>query len=160
MTTQQAAVVVSERVDGAWTTRSTRLDETGHLVGDLVGLNLDQFCQVAMLPQGQFQAFLRARSEDRHKVLQQLFRTSRFEDVEKWLRERRFALRKDVRDPRAGGRRPGQPAQRGRRTRPPGRPHARPRPRSPAPRRTAGLGDAACSPSPRTPTSAPATSRR
>ena len=94
MTTQQAAVTISERVDGAWTTRSTRLDETGLLVSDLVGLNLDQFCQVAMLPQGQFQAFLRARSEDRHKVLQQLFRTSRFEDVEKWLRERRFALRK------------------------------------------------------------------
>ncbi len=95
MTTQQASVTISERVDGAWTTRSTRLDETGHLVSDLVGLNLDQFCQVAMLPQGQFQAFLRARSEDRHKVLQQLFRTSRFEDVEKWLRERRVALRKE-----------------------------------------------------------------
>jgi exonuclease SbcC len=95
MTTQQASVVISERVDGAWQTRSTRLDETGHLVSDLVGLNLEQFCQVAMLPQGRFQAFLRARSEDRHKLLQQLFRTGRFEDVERWLRDRRLALRKE-----------------------------------------------------------------
>ncbi|GAA2120920.1 SMC family ATPase [Nocardioides bigeumensis] len=95
MTTQQASVVVSERVDGAWRTRSTRLDEAGHLVGDLVGLNVEQFCQVAMLPQGRFQAFLRARSEDRHKLLQQLFRTGRFEDVEKWLRERRTTLRRE-----------------------------------------------------------------
>ena len=42
-----------------------------------------------MLPQGRFQAFLRAESEERHKLLQQLFRTARFEDVERWLRDRR-----------------------------------------------------------------------
>ncbi len=44
------------------------------------------------MPQGRFQAFLRARSDDRHRLLQQLFRTGRFEDVERWLRERRLAL--------------------------------------------------------------------
>ena len=43
-----------------------------------------------MLPQGRFQAFLRARSEERHQLLQQLFRTGRFEDVERWLRDRRL----------------------------------------------------------------------
>ena len=63
----------------------------------LVGMNLAQFTQVAMLPQGRFQAFLRARSEERHQLLQQLFRTGRFEDVERWLRERRLALRRRVR---------------------------------------------------------------
>ncbi|MGI8644873.1 MAG: AAA family ATPase [Nocardioides sp.] len=94
LTTQQASVVVAERVDGIWATLSTRLDETGHLIGELVGLNLDQFCQVAMLPQGRFQAFLRARSEDRHKLLQQLFRTGRFEGVERWLRDHRLGLRR------------------------------------------------------------------
>ena len=55
-------------------------------------MNLTQFTQVAMLPQGRFQAFLRARSEDRHRLLQQLFRTGRFEQVERWLRERRMTL--------------------------------------------------------------------
>lgn len=96
-TTEQAAVVVSERVGGPpeeeWRTLSTRLDETGQLVGDLLGMTMTQFTQVAMLPQGRFQAFLRARSEDRHRLLQQLFRTGRFEDVEGWLRERRRVLR-------------------------------------------------------------------
>ena len=57
------------------------------------GMNLAQFTQVAMLPQGRFQAFLRARSEERHRLLQQLFRTGRFEDVERWLRDRRLDLR-------------------------------------------------------------------
>ena len=47
-----------------------------------------------MLPQGRFQAFLRARSEERHALLQQVFRTERFDRIERWLRERRVALRR------------------------------------------------------------------
>ncbi len=93
-TVQQATVTVSEQVDGDWTPLSSRLDEAGHLVTRLVGMNLTQFTQVAMLPQGRFQAFLRARSEERHQLLQRLFHTGRFEDVEQWLRERRTALRR------------------------------------------------------------------
>ena len=77
---------------------SSRLDETGDLVTRLVGMTLTQFTQVAMLPQGRFQAFLRARSEDRHRLLQQLFRTGRFEQVERWLRDRRLALRHQCHD--------------------------------------------------------------
>ena len=83
---------ISESVAGTWRPLSTRLDETGHLVTGLLGMNLTQFTQVAMLPQGGFQAFLRASSEDRHRLLQQLFRTGRFEQVERWLRERRLSL--------------------------------------------------------------------
>jgi len=58
-------------------------------------MNLAQFTQVALLPQGRFQTFLRARSEERHQLLQRLFRTGRFEEVERWLKERRVALRRD-----------------------------------------------------------------
>lgn len=93
-TTEQASVSIAERLDGEWVTHSTRLDETGHLVTRLLGMNVGQFTQVAMLPQGRFQAFLRARSDERHQLLQQLFRTGRFEDVERWLRDRRLELRK------------------------------------------------------------------
>ncbi len=92
-TTEQASVRLSERRDGAWHQLANRLDETGHFVTHLVGMNLAQFCQVAMLPQGRFQAFLRARSDERHKLLQQLFRTTRFEDIERWLRDHRRSLR-------------------------------------------------------------------
>jgi exonuclease SbcC len=99
-TTEQARVVIAERRpsdDGQhhWHPLSTRLDETGHLVTRLVGMTLPQFCQVAMLPQGRFQAFLRARSEERHALLQQVFQTGRFDRTERWLRERRLALRRD-----------------------------------------------------------------
>ncbi len=94
ITTQQATVVISERVAEAWQPLSTRLDETGQLVTGLVGLNLTQFTQVAMLPQGRFQAFLRARSEERHALLRQVFRTGRFDRIEQWLRERRLELQR------------------------------------------------------------------
>ncbi len=96
ITVDQASVTVSELADGEWLPLTSRLDEAGHLVTGLVGMNLTQFTQVAMLPQGRFQAFLRARSEDRQKLLQQLFRTGRFAQVEQWLRERRSALRDEV----------------------------------------------------------------
>lgn len=100
-TTEQARVVISERRPGGpdeppevWHPLSTRLDETGHLVTRLVGMNLPQFCQVALLPQGRFQAFLRARSEERHALLQQVFQTGRFDRTERWLRDRRVELRR------------------------------------------------------------------
>ncbi|MCK9822799.1 SMC family ATPase [Nocardioides cavernae] len=100
-TTEQARVVISERrptADGTdqWHPLSTRLDETGHMVTRLVGMTLPQFCQVALLPQGRFQAFLRARSEERHVLLQQVFQTERFDRVERWLRDRRVELRRSA----------------------------------------------------------------
>jgi len=95
LTTEQASVTLTERVDGSWQLLTSRLDEAGHLVTGLLGMNLAQFTQVALLPQGRFQTFLRARSEERHQLLQRLFRTGRFEDVERWLKERRVALRRD-----------------------------------------------------------------
>lgn len=97
LTRQQPSVSLSERVEGEWRPVTTRLDEAGHLVAHLLGMNLTQFTQVAMLPQGRFQSFLRARSDDRHRLLQQLFRTGRFEAVEAWLRQRRSELAAEAR---------------------------------------------------------------
>ncbi|GAB2757104.1 SMC family ATPase [Nocardioides salsibiostraticola] len=96
LTSEPPAVSLSESVDGTWRHLSSRADETGQIIGDLVGMNLTQFTQVALLPQGQFQAFLRATSEERHQLLQRLFRTGRFERVEAWLREHRLQLRRET----------------------------------------------------------------
>ena len=91
----QAHVVVEEQRSGDWLTLTNRLDEAGQLVTGLLGMTCTQFTQVAMLPQGRFQAFLRATSTERHDVLQRLFRTRRFEEVECWLAERRTTLRRE-----------------------------------------------------------------
>jgi len=86
-TRQQASVLVEEREGDEWVAHTNRMDEAGHLLTRLLGMTMPQFCQVAMLPQGRFQAFLRAGSEERHALLQQLFGTRRFEEVERWLRD-------------------------------------------------------------------------
>jgi exonuclease SbcC len=93
-TREQARVTLSERVADEWVHLTSRLDEAGDLLGGLLGMNLDQFCQVALLPQGQFQAFLRAKPDERQRLLARLFRTGRFERVESWLREHRLGLRR------------------------------------------------------------------
>ncbi|HEY6932172.1 MAG TPA: SMC family ATPase [Marmoricola sp.] len=91
-TTEQARVLVEEHEGGRWTLRTNRLDEAGHLVGTALGMTLAQFSQVVLLPQGQFDTFLRSSSEDRQKVLTRLFQTERFEQVERWFAERRKEL--------------------------------------------------------------------
>ncbi|WP_279339926.1 AAA family ATPase [Sphaerisporangium perillae] len=68
---------------------SGRADETGDLVGGLLGMNADQFCQVAMLPQGDFARFLRADGDERRKLLEKLFSVKIYSDVERWLSEHR-----------------------------------------------------------------------
>ncbi len=99
---QPAKASVEELTDGQWITHSTRADEVGLFVSRLMGMNKDQFCQVVMLPQGQFQTFLRAGAKDRHDVLESLFDTQRFAEVERWLVDRRRALDVRCRDSEAG----------------------------------------------------------
>ncbi|MFV2173634.1 AAA family ATPase [Actinomadura sp. LOL_011] len=82
-------VLLEELDRGGWTGVSNRIDEVGDLVGDLLGMSAVQFCQVAMLPQGEFAGFLRAKADERRKVLEQLFATEVFANVEKWLADRR-----------------------------------------------------------------------
>ena len=87
--TQHATVVLEELGASGWSTLSTRIDETQHLVDSLLGMDVTQFTQVVMLPQGRFEAFLRAGAGQRQALLEKLFGTARFRNVEQWLVERR-----------------------------------------------------------------------
>lgn len=91
-TLQQASVRLEQAVDGEWTVLATRLDEAGHLINTWLGMTPTQFTQVALLPQGGFQTFLHAPSSTRQEILQRLFRTDRFERVEKWFGDLRRSL--------------------------------------------------------------------
>ncbi|MEO3860692.1 AAA family ATPase [Acrocarpospora sp. B8E8] len=88
MVTENAKVIVEELKDD-WVGLTTRIDEAGDLIGGLLGMNLDQFAQVAMLPQGEFARFLRADGDDRRKLLERLFSVRLFTGVEKWLADHR-----------------------------------------------------------------------
>ncbi|MDK1277819.1 MULTISPECIES: SMC family ATPase [unclassified Arthrobacter] len=84
--TEQAKTLLREFVDGAWVQKSSRNDEAAAEITELLGMNREQFTRVVMLPQGDFAAFLRADAASREQLLQQLFGTSRFEDIERRLK--------------------------------------------------------------------------
>ncbi|ASN20824.1 AAA family ATPase [Arthrobacter sp. YN] len=82
-TTQQAKTLLRERVNGTWEEKSSRNDEVGAELSDVLGMDREQFTRVVMLPQGDFAAFLRSKAVDRLELLQKLFGTQRFEAVER-----------------------------------------------------------------------------
>ncbi|MEW1837048.1 AAA family ATPase [Nonomuraea angiospora] len=88
-TEEKPKVVVSEWRGSEWQGLTTRLDEAGDLIGGLLGMNAAQFCQVAMLPQGNFAKVLRAEGEERRKLLERLFSVKVFTQAESWLAEHR-----------------------------------------------------------------------
>jgi exonuclease SbcC len=90
---EKAAGSIVETTGGTEHFLSSRVAEVGHLVTSLMGMNAAQFQQVALLPQGEFQTFLRASSQERHDVLQHLFRTDRFARIEDWVHDHSRALR-------------------------------------------------------------------
>ncbi len=72
-----------------WRLLTTGADEAGELLRDAIGMGLDQFAKVVLLPQGDFAAFLRATAEMRRELLERLFDVSHYTDVEDWLGARR-----------------------------------------------------------------------
>ncbi|HEX4221079.1 MAG TPA: SMC family ATPase, partial [Pseudonocardiaceae bacterium] len=82
-----------------------RIDEVNRTVARLLGMTAEQFFQVVLLPQGDFARFLRAETADRERLLEKLFGTQRFADIEQWFRTARAErgraveeIRQDVRE--------------------------------------------------------------
>ena len=87
-----ASVVLEEHAGGRWRGITTRADEVGDIVTEVLGMGLSQFSKVVLLPQGEFAAFLRATADERRTLLEKLFDISTYAGVETWLVERRREL--------------------------------------------------------------------
>ncbi|MET8704653.1 SMC family ATPase [Kitasatospora sp. NPDC004723] len=99
--TAQATAHLHERIthpDGttAWEPVSAHIQETGTQITTLLGLTKEQFCQVVLLPQGDFAKFLHASAGDRRALLSHLFTTHRFQDLQNWLAAHRNTLKADL----------------------------------------------------------------
>ena len=98
-TTQQARATLTwldEAPGGESSEGLTRVDEVGRTVQRLLGMSAEQFLQVVMLPQGEFAKFLRADTAEREQLLEKLFGTERFADVEAWFRDRRAERKREL----------------------------------------------------------------
>ncbi|MFI0776441.1 AAA family ATPase [Streptomyces sp. NPDC021212] len=92
----QSLLRVYDADSRTWKALSRSHQEIGAEIEQLLGMSRDQFCQVVLLPQGDFARFLRADEQARAKLLGRLFDTSRFAAVEERLAELRRAAEKRV----------------------------------------------------------------
>ncbi|WP_030300212.1 AAA family ATPase [Streptomyces katrae] len=97
-TTKDKAQSWLREYDGErWQALSRSHQEIGEEIEQLLGMSREQFCQVVLLPQGEFAKFLRADEVARGRLLGRLFDTRRFAAVEQLLAERRRAAEAKVR---------------------------------------------------------------
>ncbi|MEU5195280.1 SMC family ATPase [Streptomyces scabiei] len=82
----------------SWKDLSRSHQEIGEEITQVLGMSREQFCQVVLLPQGDFARFLRADAEARGRLLGRLFDTQHFAAVEKRLADRRRATEARVRE--------------------------------------------------------------
>ncbi|MFE0602712.1 AAA family ATPase [Streptomyces sp. NPDC058892] len=96
-TRDKAQSWLRERTGAGWEALSRSHQEIGEEIEQLLGISREQFCQVVLLPQGEFARFLRADEAARGRLLGRLFDTRRFAAVETLLGERRRAAEARVR---------------------------------------------------------------
>ncbi|MFF8831577.1 AAA family ATPase [Streptomyces sp. NPDC015131] len=100
LTTEKAQSWLREydAADGTWKALSRSHQEIGEEITQLLGMSRDQFCQVVLLPQGDFARFLRSDAEARGRLLGRLFDTRRFAAVEERLADLRRTAEQQVKD--------------------------------------------------------------
>lgn len=62
-------------------------------IRDIIGIDRDQFTQIAMIAQGEFLKLLLASTEDRKKIFRQIFDTKRYLDLQEALKREASGLR-------------------------------------------------------------------
>lgn len=90
--TQRKADAEFTYPDGRVLTRRRDVDEA---VRDLMGIDRNQFLQIAMIAQGDFLKLLLASTEERMRIFRQLFRTDLIQALQESLKKRSAALEKD-----------------------------------------------------------------
>ena len=65
----------------------TRTKEVTKAVTELIGLDRNQFAQIAMIAQGDFLKLLLAKTEERSKIFREIFRTARYQQLQDALRK-------------------------------------------------------------------------
>ena len=71
----------------------TKTKEVTRAVQELIGLNREQFSQVAMIAQGDFLKLLLAKTEDRIKIFRQIFNTGIYKTIQDKLRAEEKSIR-------------------------------------------------------------------
>ncbi len=77
-----------QRVDGEWEPLADRAREVTSRVTELLGLDFATFTKTVLLPQGEFDAFLRGEARQRSDILAELLGLGRYEEAGRAARNR------------------------------------------------------------------------
>ncbi len=91
-TTKEDAVAELYYPDGRIVTKKQPVNEA---VTEIIGIDRNQFSQIAMIAQGDFQKLLFAGTKERKEILQKLFRTQLYSDVQEALKRAALDLDKE-----------------------------------------------------------------
>ncbi|MGI5976301.1 MAG: AAA family ATPase [Candidatus Limivicinus sp.] len=80
----------------------TGVKDVNEYTEGILGINREQFLQIAMIAQGDFMKLLMADTEDRKKIFQKIFRTQFYSKMQERLREAYSEKRNDYERLRAG----------------------------------------------------------
>ncbi len=98
-TTTQPAEAQLKELDGTEEGRlivSKSVADATQEIKQLIGLGVEQFRQVMVLPQGKFRDLLMADSKDRELIFSQLFETHIYKKIENRLREKASGISREV----------------------------------------------------------------
>jgi exonuclease SbcC len=97
--TTQAAEAQLRELDGSNDGRlivSKSVGEANSEIKELIGLGVEQFRQVMVLPQGKFRELLLADSKDREAIFSKLFATQIYKKIENSLKDKAAGIQKAV----------------------------------------------------------------
>lgn len=83
----KGSLQIFELVDDEYELKESNIKAGAKYVESLLGVNINQFRQLFILPQGEFKKFLFSKSLDKQPILRTLFNTKRFEQLKDKLSE-------------------------------------------------------------------------
>ena len=89
-TTKNLAKSILWLPDGTTVDRTKK--EVTNKIEEIIGVNRDQFLQIAMIAQGEFRKVLTTTTEERKKIFRQIFKTHKFESLQNKLKDETNAL--------------------------------------------------------------------
>ena len=77
------------KLNGKWESIASNAAEINSKSLEYLGLEVDQFAQLILLPQGQFAKFFQSNSKDRKEILMKLFSVDQFETIQTWFKDQK-----------------------------------------------------------------------
>ena len=79
-----------------------KISEVNKAVRDIIGIDRDQFMQIAMISQGDFLKLLLAGTADRQEIFRKIFKTEKYKQIQDILKNRASELKKEYDALRSG----------------------------------------------------------